>query len=543
LRAAIYSRFSGEHQRETSIDDQARNCRRRAERDGFEIVASFDDRAMSGAKADRPGYQAMLAAAVRREFEVLLVDDLSRLSRDEIEIKQVVRRFVFAGLRLIGVSDGFDSAAKGHKIQATVRGLMNELYLDDLAEKTHRGLAGQALRGFNTGGRSYGYRHLPIADGSGAAHREIDPAQAAIVLEIFQRFAAGASPRAIARELNRRRVPAPRGGSWAFSAIYGNRRSGVGILNNPLYAGRVIWNRSKWVRHPDTGRRARVERPPGEWIERQDDALRIVPVDLWEMAQERLARRRSRPGRAELQLLSGFLRCAVCGGAYVKTDRYRYGCATHKDRGPEICGNGMKIAVKAADEALLEGIRDGLPDDEALEEFKRETAALLRTEKRQGSQDAARARHATLEREITNMVAAIRAGAFSGRLQAELAAAEAELAALRAEAATQASLDDLPDFLPRAADLFRELLDDLPATLAEDPAAAREHIRTLLGDEIRLTPKPEAKIMEAQIRADGIFRMAANIAAGGKLDNVVAGASFDHYLTIVNIPASGRIYD
>ena len=243
MRVAIYARFSTEGQREASLDDQTRNCERHADREGWHVVARFTDRAISGTKRDRPGYQAMLAAAKRREFDVLVVDDLSRLSRDEIELKQTVRRFRFAGLRIVSVSDGFDTNAKGHKIQATVRGLLNEIYLDDLAEKTHRGLTGQALKGFNTGGRSYGYRHLPIVDASQsdeygrprviAARREIDSEQAKVVRLIFSEFADGRSPRAIAIKLNQRGIPSPRGGTWAVSAIYGDRRTGVGILNNP----------------------------------------------------------------------------------------------------------------------------------------------------------------------------------------------------------------------------------------------------------------------------------------------------------------------
>jgi DNA invertase Pin-like site-specific DNA recombinase len=303
MRATIYCRFSSEHQRESSIEDQARNCERFAAREGWQVVSRFQDKAISGTKKDRAGYQDMLSAAKRREFDVLLVDDLSRLSRDEIELKQTVRRFKFSGLRIVGVSDGFDTNAKGHKIQATVRGLINEIYLDDLAEKTHRGLTGRALAGFNAGGRSYGYRHFPIYEGTDeygrprivAARREIDPDQALIIREIFELFIRGWSPRSIAQELNRRGIPAPRGGTWAFSAIYGDKvRSGVGFLNNPLYTGRVIWNRSEWVRDPDTGMRKRKERPPTEWIVREDEALRIVSQEFQRAPAPREARQDSK---------------------------------------------------------------------------------------------------------------------------------------------------------------------------------------------------------------------------------------------------------
>ena len=165
-RAALYARFSTERQTDASIQGQFRNCEAYCEREGWTIVDRYGDEAISGRKTDRPGYQRMLADAEAGRFDVLVVDDLSRLSRDEIETKLTVRRFQFRGLRIVGISDGYDSAAKGAKVHAGVRGLINDIYIDDLREKTHRGLAGKALQGFNTGGRCYGYRHLPIEDPS-----------------------------------------------------------------------------------------------------------------------------------------------------------------------------------------------------------------------------------------------------------------------------------------------------------------------------------------------------------------------------------------
>ena len=555
MRVAIYARFSTEGQREASLDDQTRNCERHADREGWHVVTRFADRALSGTKRDRPGYQAMLAAAKRREFDVLVVDDLSRLSRDEIELKQTVRRFRFAGLRIVSVSDGFDSAAKGHKIQATVRGLLNEIYLDDLAEKTHRGLTGQALKGFNAGGRSYGYRHLPIVDASQsdeygrprviAARREINQEQARIVRLIFSEFADGRSPRAIAIKLNQRGISSPRGGTWALSAIYGDRRTGVGILNNPLYIGRVIWNRSRWERNPDTGRRRRVERPEAEWIVREDESLRIVSPELWDRAQARIKRSQHRPGPRARYLFSGILRCGVCGGPFVKVDGYRYGCATHKDRGPAVCGNGMTVAVKIADRALLDDIRQRktLLSDEAVALFRRETAILLRAEKHNrgdGDGGGESARLAALEREIANMVAAIKAGAFSDSLRTALAAAEAERAALQEHAKADKAMATLPDFLPRAADVFRGLMADLETVLVDDSEVAREHLRALLGEEIQLVPRPEDRALEARIPQGGVYRLALKMAAGAELDNVGSGGRIWSYLPVL-LPASGTV--
>ena len=85
LRAVIYARFSTSSQRERSIDDQFFKCTEVAEREGFKVVAKFGDKEISGGTADRPGYQAMLDAARRGEFDVLIAEDTDRLWRSIAE--------------------------------------------------------------------------------------------------------------------------------------------------------------------------------------------------------------------------------------------------------------------------------------------------------------------------------------------------------------------------------------------------------------------------------------------------------------------------
>jgi len=255
VRTAAYARFSTELQSAASLEDQLRNVRTFCDRQGWPCPVVYTDSAISGSREDRPSYRALLRDAGDGRFDVVLVDDLSRLSRDKDECGKIIKRLTFAGVRVIGVSDGVDTAAKGHKVNAGLRGLMSELYLDDLAEKTHRGLTGRALAGASAGGLPFGYRV------AGTGQRSIDVDQAAVVRRIFADYIAGRSPRTIAADLNRERVPSTRGGSWGLSAIYGDVRRGTGILANPIYVGRQIWNRSKFVKHPDSGRRLRKERP------------------------------------------------------------------------------------------------------------------------------------------------------------------------------------------------------------------------------------------------------------------------------------------
>lgn len=140
MLAAIYCRYSSDRQRETSLADQEAVCRRRAQTEGWVVDEVYADAAISGSRLDRPRYRDLLADAAAGLWSILLVEDLSRLSRDEVEGVQAVRRLEHRGVRVIGVSDGYDSSRPGRTAQRGVRALLSSLYLEDLEPQSHRGI-------------------------------------------------------------------------------------------------------------------------------------------------------------------------------------------------------------------------------------------------------------------------------------------------------------------------------------------------------------------------------------------------------------------
>ncbi|MEO6918714.1 MAG: recombinase family protein, partial [Collimonas sp.] len=83
-------------------------------------------------------------------------------------------------------------------------------------------------------------------------------------------------------------MSSPRGGTRAVSAVYGSPSKGSGILNNSLYIGKYVWNRSQWIKDPDTGKRQRTERPKDEWQHGENPELRIVDDLLWNKVRSRM---------------------------------------------------------------------------------------------------------------------------------------------------------------------------------------------------------------------------------------------------------------
>ncbi|WP_244514159.1 recombinase family protein [Methylobacterium sp. UNC378MF] len=96
--------------------------------------------------------------------------------------------------------------------------------------------------------------------------RTINQAEAAVVRRIFKDYLAGKSSRTIAFELNREGVAGPQGSQWGPSTVHGKPKRGVGILNNELYVVRLVWNRLRYVKDPDTGKRVSGLNPESEWV-------------------------------------------------------------------------------------------------------------------------------------------------------------------------------------------------------------------------------------------------------------------------------------
>lgn len=82
-------------------------------------------------------------------------------------------------------------------------------------------------------------------------------------------------------KLNREGVSGPHGSEWGPSTIHGNPTRGLGILNNKLYVGKLLWNRLRYIKDPDTGKRASPLNPGSEWVIQDVLELRIVQQDVW----------------------------------------------------------------------------------------------------------------------------------------------------------------------------------------------------------------------------------------------------------------------
>jgi site-specific DNA recombinase len=187
-KAVIYARFSSELQKERSIDDQVALCREFAQRHGWEIAGVYADRAVSGTSTHgRNEYARMCRDGEAHRYDIILAEDLDRLGRKQADTSSLRERMEFLGIEVHTVADG-----RITKLHSGLRGLMSELFIDNLSLHIKRGLRGVVRDGRYPGGRAYGYRPTQAR-----GVFEIVPEEAAVIRRIFDLYSAGETPRSI----------------------------------------------------------------------------------------------------------------------------------------------------------------------------------------------------------------------------------------------------------------------------------------------------------------------------------------------------------
>jgi hypothetical protein len=411
----------------------------------------------------RRGLQALLTAAALSPlpFDVLLVDDSSRVARYLPDALRVVQQLTFARIRVIYISQQIDSHSAQYETLLIVHGLVDGLFLQETAAKIRRGLSGQLTRGFATGGVTYGYRTARVADPSRPdvhlGYRvEIEPTEAAYVRQVFEWYAEGLALPVIIAKLHEAAAPAPRGGGsrgdWRIAAV---RR----LLVNQRYLGRLIWGRTRTERKPGTRTKVQRRVSRSEWQVAERPDLRIIDDALWERVQRRrqalthVLSGHRQPGRTLLRgrcgvthgrgLFSGFLRCGECGHAVsiVSQHQYRgrayryYGCASYAKNGQAVCHNRVTARAEDAERALLAGVQSEIIRPETLDYITAQlsTAFQAATDARPSRREALLQQRDAIASKIRHLLAAIESGIASTTVLETLRAREIELAKVEAE--------------------------------------------------------------------------------------------------------------
>jgi len=427
-RAAVYARYSSEEQTGgESIEYQLEQCKDHITKKGWSLGEVFVDRAKSGTSTyRREAFNRMvaLAKAKDRPFDVVVAWSTSRFGRnmDECAVNK-------AFLRKHGVEVQFVSQPlpEGHvgKLIEKIFEWTDELQSIQIGEYAFQGQKQVTQKGFHGGGKApYGYKRVRVSDPEGKTDKdgkvveyvtyEVVEDQAEVVRRVFRMYSEGSSYKKVAHTFNTEGITSPGGGTWDVSSV----RS---MLLNENYLGHRVWNQTR--RNKKLQRGAKVPKPREEWVIVKGAHPAVVDQELWDAVQERRGRmsRHINKGKSWYNtghapyLLSGLLRCEVCGGNYVISGAKKLGgaryyrCAQHANRGNSVCTNRRNVRLDRLESSALKAVSGDLLRVDVIEDIidvYRDLAEEVHQDVDTVELDKALRQ---IEKEITNLTASLKA--------------------------------------------------------------------------------------------------------------------------------------
>ena len=401
--AVAYARYSSAGQRDVSIEQQLRDIRAFAKREGFTLVHEYADHAKSGfknAKA-RTAFQSMMASADSGTFDTVICWKVDRFGRNREESALFKGRLRRYGVKVLYAMEPIPEGSAGVLLEGMLEATA-EWYSRQLSENVHRGMEDNARRCLYNGTHTYGYRADP--EGRYAIH----PEEAAVVRDIFALYCSGISAARIAKDLNARGLRTWRGNLFRAQGI-------LTILSNERYTGVYIWG---------------AHRTPG-------GIPAIITVSQFEEAQrmKKKTARHVEQGAVDY-LLTGKAFCGLCGSAMVgdsgtsKTGvRHHYYSCYHRKR-DKACTK-KSVSKDRLEEAVISFVLDHVLSDSEIGKIADAVMDLQAKEMESSPLAAMEAEHREVVKKIDNINNAIAAGIWNSSTSVMLKGLEDEAETLR----------------------------------------------------------------------------------------------------------------
>ena len=387
FRAAIYCRLSKDDDLDgesASIANQRDMLEHYCEKQGWEVVEVYQDDGYTGLNMERPDLKRMIKAIERRQVNLVITKDLSRLGRNYLQTGYLIEDFFPRnGVRYIAMNDGIDTLRENNDI-APFKNILNEMYSKDISKKVHSSYLLKAQKGEFTGCVApFGYRKDP----EDKNHLLVDEETAPIVRQIFRWALEGHGPNFIRRRLEEQKVPCPTWWNrergirnvrtkwekqdpvngrymWDFSVI-------KDILMNPVYAGAIASQKKDY--------RFKIgtigEKKPQDWIVVEQRHEPLIDRKSFAIVQDKLKSRQRPRQNGETSLFAGLIKCGECGKSltirttHAKHPQQIYACKTYGAFGKTHCSQ-HRVEYNTLYRLVLNKIREcasaALMDGEAI---------------------------------------------------------------------------------------------------------------------------------------------------------------------------------
>ena len=362
-RAVAYARFSSNNQREESIDAQLRAIQDYCERYDIKLVGIYTDEAQSGKTDNRDDFKIMVDDILRgkTDIDAVLVHKFNRFARNKYDSALYKKRLRDIDIKVISVTQPIDDSPEGRILESLIEA-MDEYYSENLALEVKKGLLENALQGKHTGGKKL----LGLSvDSEGYYYPDEN---APIVQRIFKEYAEGVPKAKIVDRLNRE------GYRNQFGRPF-NTRTILDMLQNEKYIGTYVYNHTQ----TQTIRLEGVIKDP------------IIDTRLWNEVQKVRQTTNKPKHRKRKYLLTGKLRCGVCGFTYCGSgakksrkngDTYSayYKCAG-KTKNKNGCTN-PSLNKEYYEKLIIDTITDTVLTDNAIEEIAVKVVNQLEVDKK-----------------------------------------------------------------------------------------------------------------------------------------------------------------
>lgn len=369
-KAGIYLRLSKEDDNQNnSIVAQRDITLGYARKNNFDVIKEYIDNGWSGILASRPAFNEMIVDILRKNINMVIVKDLSRLTRDKNKTGYYTEIFFPDNdVRFISVNDYIDSGER-YEIDDTImlRGIVNQSYLTDVSKKIKSVIKDMKEQG------KYVQHYAPYGYKKSEENKYklvIDEKVASNVKMIFNMYLEGYSQGQIAKELTKRKIDTPKKYKGQKVGINEWRSDSISrILKDPTYMGALILNKyeSDYITK-------KVKKIPREkWILKENTHDAIVDKETFEEVQKMLEKKFYKPKRKYEYFLKDLVYCGHCGARMQYKNRKRTEVHNKKIENPEecwyykcrmiykfptICDKGHTISEKVLNEIVIKSIRE-----------------------------------------------------------------------------------------------------------------------------------------------------------------------------------------
>ena len=371
IKVYLYTRVSTTMQIDGySLDAQKTKMKAFCDYNEYEIAGEYEDAGKSGKSIEgRVSFNQMMEdiKSGKDEVSYVLVFKLSRFGRNAADVLATLQVMQDFGVNLICVEDGIDSSKDAGKLMISVLSAVAEIERENIRVQTMEGRMQKAREGkWNGGFAPYGYS---LIDGK----LEVNEEEAVAIRMIFDQYVnTDLGANGIAKYLENHgihKIARQNGKNPLFDAALIRR-----IIQNPVYSGKISYGRRRTEKvHGTRNEYRQVKKDDYLLVDGLHEAL--VSEEVWEQAQVKVAAQAkkyekvNRDKREKIHLLSGILKCPVCGaGMYgnksIKKrkdgsnykDFYYYGCKHRNMTRGHKCDYKKQVHEEMLDASVAEVI-------------------------------------------------------------------------------------------------------------------------------------------------------------------------------------------